>query len=103
MNAIRHSSSRQHGRANRYWLGGLAAAALAGVLLLAMHITAARNRSDALDRMPPTSAVAATSAPKVGLHGGMVLGGATFHENADLEGVPAEPDPSERAVAAYGK
>lgn len=101
MNASYRHRSYERGRARRFALGLLASVGMAAVLLTALHFTSPHARPRTLDDMPPTSAVSNARAKPPVQRGALVLGAATFHEDADLRDAAREPDPSARAVAAY--
>src|SRR5882672_11767217 len=109
MDKIQLQRRRQHGGSKRYVLGIAGAAVLAAALIAALHFSAARGTAGSLDHLPPTAALAPEPSAAGSDAGGASVqrrslfspGEATFHEGVDFSALPVEPDPSERAVAAY--
>ncbi|GEM_PF-5983551 len=79
----------------RFWPAAVGFVALLTLLLLLALQFRSAVGSPALDEMPPPGAVAAPPARGVDAD-------ARFHAGVDFEALPVEPDPSPRAVAAYG-
>ena len=75
---------------------GIGAVVLAATLASALYFINTAHGSQALETLAPTGAVDRTAAEPAD------AGAATFHAGVDLSAVPADPDPSPRAIAAYG-
>jgi hypothetical protein len=75
---------------------GIGAVALAATLASALYFVSTAEGSQTLDTLPPTAAVDRIAPVQTD------AGAATFHAGVDLSAVAAEPDPSPRAIAAYG-
>ena len=82
--------------ARRLLPGGIGAIVLAAALASALYFITSAQGSQMLDTLAPTGAVDKTAPVPSD------AGAATSHDGVDLSAIPAEPDPSARAIAAYG-
>ena len=80
----------------RFVPAGIGAAVLAATLISALYLINTAHGSQTLDTLPPTAAVDKAAAPAIDADVG-----ATLHAGVDWRAVPAEPDPSPRAIAMY--
>ena len=81
----------------RFLPAGIGFAVLAATLISALYLINTAHGSQTLDTLPPTAAVDKAAVPTID-----VDAGATLHAGVDWRAVPAEPNPSPRAIAAYG-